>query len=95
MHFLAILDYRRPCDLASEVDGENGETMSATLGCILLPGFRPEPTVRGIFGDPKSAVKKTVCGCCGRSQKGWYDHKICRVRDLSCGDTRTVATAAG
>ena len=39
MHFLAILDYRRPCDLASEVDGENGETMSATLGCILLPGF--------------------------------------------------------
>ena len=39
MHFLAILDYGRPCDLASEVDGENGETMSATLGCVLLPGF--------------------------------------------------------
>jgi hypothetical protein len=19
---------------------------------------------------------------------GWYDRKICRVRDLSCGDTR-------
>ena len=39
MHFLAILDYSRPCDLASEVDGENCETMSATLGFILLPGF--------------------------------------------------------
>jgi hypothetical protein len=25
------LDYGRPCDLASEVDGENGETMSALL----------------------------------------------------------------
>ena len=37
VHFLAILDYGRPCDLASEVDGENGETMSATLGFILLP----------------------------------------------------------
>ena len=21
-------------------------------------------------------------------QVGWYDRKICRVRDLSCGDTR-------
>jgi hypothetical protein len=39
VHFLAILDYSRPCDLASEVDGENGETMSATLGFILLPRF--------------------------------------------------------
>ena len=29
----------RALDLASEMDGENGETMSATLGCILLPGF--------------------------------------------------------
>jgi hypothetical protein len=39
VHFLAILDYSRPRDLASEVDGENGETMSATLGFILLPRF--------------------------------------------------------
>ena len=45
--------------------------------------------IRESAGDrAQSAVKKTVCGCCGRSQKGWYDHKICRVRDLSCGDTR-------
>jgi hypothetical protein len=36
----------------------------------------------------RAALKKPVCGCCGRSQKGWYDHKVRRVRDLSCGDTR-------
>ena len=38
-----------------------------------FPGFRPEPTVRGIFGDPKARVvhsvpagKKTACGACGQ-----------------------------
>jgi transposase len=61
----------------------------------VFPGFRPEQTVRGIFGDPKARVitlkrrsKKTVCGCCGRIQMEWYDRKVRRVRDLSCGDTR-------
>ena len=29
-----------------------------------------------------------MCGGCGRPQRGWYDHKRRRVRDLSCGDTR-------
>src|SRR5262245_58733234 len=36
----------------------------------------------------QSAFKKTACGCCGRVQMGWYDRKVRRVRDLSCGDTR-------
>ena len=36
----------------------------------------------------QAAVKKTTCGCCGRTQLGWYDRNVCRVRDLSCGDTR-------
>src|SRR5208337_2786144 len=59
-----------------------------------FPGFRPEPTVCGIFGDPKARVirlnrrSKTTCGCCGRVQMGWYDRRVRRVRDLSCGDTR-------
>ena len=30
MHFLAILDYSRPCDLASEVDGEAMVPLSQT-----------------------------------------------------------------
>jgi transposase len=64
--------------LASEVGGENGETMSATVGFILLPRI----------STGAAAVKKTACGCCGRVQKGWYDRKLRRVRDLSCGDTR-------
>jgi transposase len=50
--------------------------------------------VRGVFGDPKARVirlnrrSKTACGCCGHVQMGWYDRKVRRVRDLSCGDTR-------
>jgi len=60
-----------------------------------FPGFRPQPTVRGVFGDPKARLimlarraKKTACGCCGRVHLGWYDRRIRRVRDLPCGDTR-------
>jgi transposase len=65
------------------------------LWVYCFPGFRPEQTVCGVFGDPKARViklhrrsKKTACGCCGRVQMGWYDRKLLRVRDLSCGDTR-------
>lgn len=29
-----------------------------------------------------------MCGVCGTAQRGWYDRRIRRVRDLSCGDTR-------
>src|SRR5881628_3628901 len=32
--------------------------------------------------------QKTACGACGRVQHGWYDRKVRRIRDLSCGDTR-------
>ena len=39
MHFLAILGFGVGFDLASEMDDKNGEATSATLGCILLPGF--------------------------------------------------------
>ena len=33
-------------------------------------------------------AKKTICGTCGHRQRGWYDRRLRRVRDLSCGDTR-------
>ena len=39
MHFLAILDFGAGFDLASEMDDKSGEATSATLGCVLLPGF--------------------------------------------------------
>jgi len=61
----------------------------------VFPGFRPQPTVRGLFGDPKARVitlerrsTQTHCGCCGRAHMGWYDRRTRQVRDLSCGDTR-------
>src|SRR3954454_8033725 len=59
-----------------------------------FPGFRPEATVRGLFGDPKARILrlprrgKTACGSCGRGHRTFYDRKTRRVRDLSCGDTR-------
>ena len=60
----------------------------------MFAGFRPTPTVRGVFGDPKgthrqscTALKKTTCGSCGKVQQGWYDRRTRQVRDLSCGDT--------
>ena len=60
-----------------------------------FPGFRPEPTVRGLFGDPKPRLvclgapgEKTGCGTCGQVRRPFYDRKIRRVRDLSCGDKR-------
>jgi len=35
-----------------------------------------------------SAHKKTACGCCGTLHRSYYDKKIRRIRDLSCGDAR-------
>ena len=29
-----------------------------------------------------------MCGTCGRGQRGWYDRRRRRVRDLACGDLR-------
>src|SRR5918996_3556675 len=57
-------------------------------------GFHPSPTVMGIFGDPVARVitltrrSKKACGTCGRVQRGWYDRKHRRIRDLACGDLR-------
>src|SRR5258705_9014646 len=59
-------------------------------------GFRAEPVVRGVFGDPKVRIvtlkrrSKKHRWCCGRVQIGWYDRKIRQVRDLSCGDMRIL-----
>lgn len=42
----------------------------------------------GTGHPPHPALKKTVCGVCGRVYSGWYDRRVRRVRDLSCADTR-------
>lgn len=60
-----------------------------------FPGFRPRATLKGILGDPKARIirqarrqKKTACGECGSPHRGFYDRKIRRIRDLSCGEMR-------
>ncbi|MGH7015121.1 MAG: transposase family protein [Stellaceae bacterium] len=45
---------------------------------------RPE----GADHQPCPTLKRTACGRCGRIHSGWYDRRIRRVRDLSCGDAR-------
>src|ERR1700682_3304823 len=60
-----------------------------------FPGFVRSPwyaacsvTRKRASSHPQSAVKKTICGGCGRGHSGWYDRRTRRVRDLSCGDAR-------
>src|SRR5712692_3768136 len=73
----------------------NTATTPAAMGCVSLPRIRSELDRRGDLrgpararARPPPAVKKTACGTCGRVQRGWYDRKRRRVRDLGCGDLR-------
>ena len=34
------------------------------------------------------AAKKTACGTCGTPHRSFYDRKVRRIRDLSCGEMR-------
>ena len=77
------------------VHGYFSEAKAAAVDAYAFPGFRPQPTVRGVFGDPKARVvtlvrrsKKRSAAAVGESHSGWYDRRTRRVRDLSCGDTR-------
>jgi hypothetical protein len=91
VHCLGILHYGWAWNLASKMDGTSSEAKR--------PGFRPEQTVRGIFGDPNARVitlkrrsKKRLVVVAVTFQMGWYDRKVRRVRDLSCGGgTRPAA----
>ncbi len=65
------------------------------MGHVSLSGIPSELDRRGDLRGPARAgthphpaVKKTACGTCGRVQRGWYDRKRRRVRDLACGDLR-------
>jgi len=77
------------------VDGTSKETRSAALGYVFVlwfstgtDGARDFRGSEGARDQAQPTLKKTACGCCGRVQMGWYDRKVRRVRDLSCGDTR-------
>ncbi|HBH03845.1 MAG TPA: ISL3 family transposase [Candidatus Rokubacteria bacterium] len=65
------------------------------MGCVSLSGVPTESNRhRHLRRSSRAhhhahpAVKKTACGACGRVQRGWYDRKPRRVRDLPCGDRR-------
>ena len=65
------------------------------MGCISLPGIPPESDRQRHLRRSSRAhhhahptLKKTTCGTCGRVQRGWYDRKRRRIRDLACGDVR-------
>lgn len=65
------------------------------MGCVSLPGIPPESDRHGhlrrsarAHHHSHPALKKTACGTCGRVQRGWYDRKRRRIRDLACGDVR-------
>src|SRR5580700_8667003 len=60
-----------------------------------FPGFRPEQTVCGVFGDPKARVirlnrrsKKRLAAVAVASRWAGTIASCGGVRDLSCGDTR-------
>ena len=81
-------------NLASFVDGQFIQATSAAVGDIcLLRISSADHRARGVRrsqgtrGHSPSALKKTICGSCGCAHWGWYDRRIRRVRDLSCGDT--------
>lgn len=71
------------------------EAEATALGGVCLPRFpstadsaRRLRRSEGARRHAYTALKKTVCGCCGRVHSGWYDRRTRKARDLSCGDRR-------
>ena len=53
------------------------------------PGYRGSLVTRRPWSSHCDAGgKKTICEACGRAHRTFYDRKMRRVRDLSCGDRR-------
>src|SRR2546430_11197914 len=66
--------------LASMMDGTSIETPSAAVGYVFVSGFSAGADSTRDFrgyesaGDhAETALNKTVSGCCGCVQMGWYD----------------------
>ena len=56
--------------------------------CTQRGGSRHIRRPRRNPGAACAAPKKTACGVCGRGHPSYYDKRLRRIRDLSCGDTR-------
>lgn len=71
------------------------EKTQAPYRQLSVPWFCAEPGCAGCLWRSQgtrratqTTLKKTVCPDCGRQQRSFYDRKLRRVRDLSCGDSR-------
>ena len=78
-------------------DGQNREAIAASVGWLFVRRISREShrawrVRRSGYADraPRTALKKTVCGCCGLVRSGWYDRRVRRVRDLSSAGFRIV-----
>ena len=67
--------------------GDFGMSMHSR-GFVRSPRCAACSVIRKRASSPQTALKKTICSCCGRVHSGWYDRRTRRVRDLSCGDAR-------
>ena len=80
-------------NLASVTDDKFIEATAAVVGHVRLPRFSsPDHDARhvrrseGTHHHSRTALKKTIYRACCRVHRGWYDRRVRRVRDLSCGD---------
>src|SRR5436305_10135977 len=78
-------------------DAQIEEATAAAVGWIfvrrLSGGGERARCIRRPTGSDRAArstLKKTICGCCGRVQQGWYDRRMRHVRDLSSAGFRIV-----
>jgi hypothetical protein len=80
------IDMLSSCDQSDDIDDYRMSIDSRVFAPA--PRSKASSATQELGLSLSSAGKKTACGCCGRVQIGWYDRKIRRVRDKSCGDAR-------
>ena len=57
-------------------------------------GYRGFSVTRRPWSSSCDAGEKTLCGACGCAHRTFYDRRVRRVRDLSCGDRRVCLDVA-
>ena len=63
-------------------------TPTDSPGFVQGPRSRGYSEIRRLGYSTGAPSKKTVCGECGTSHRSFYDRKVRRIRDLSCGEMR-------